>query len=100
MGCRRALPRRGDQAARCWPASGNGDASFAKGSPNSSGYILQADWTPWGKEASWGAPWANLRLGAQYTMFTKFNGAKTNYDGNGRDAKDNNTLFLFGWVSF
>lgn len=81
-------------------ASGNGDASFAKGSPNSSGYILQADWTPWGKEASWGAPWANLRLGAQYTMFTKFNGAKTNYDGNGRDAKDNNTLFLFGWVSF
>ena len=26
--------------------------------PNTSGYILQADWTPWGKETSWGAPWA------------------------------------------
>lgn len=33
-------------------------------------------------------------------MFTKFNGAKRDYDGNGRDAKDNNTPFLFGWVSF
>ncbi|MCE1187025.1 MAG: cytochrome C, partial [Rhodocyclales bacterium] len=61
---------------------------YANSSPNTSGYILQADWTPWGKEASWGAPWANLRLGVQYTMYTKYNGAKTNYDGNGRDAKD------------
>lgn len=81
-------------------APGNGDFSFAKGSPNSSGYLLQADWTPWGKETSWGAPWANLRLGAQYTMFTKFNGAKSDYDGNGRNAKDNNTLFLFAWTTF
>lgn len=73
---------------------------FANGSPNTSGYILQADWTPWGKESSWGAPWANVRFGAQYTMYNKFNGAKNNYDGNGRDAKDNNTLFLFAWTSF
>lgn len=73
---------------------------FANGSPNTSGYILQADWTPWGKENSWGAPWANVRLGAQYTIYDKYNGAKTNYDGNGRDAKDNNTLFLFAWTSF
>lgn len=73
---------------------------YANGSPNTSGYILQADWTPWGKESSWHAPWANLRLGAQYTWYTKFNGASTNYDGNGRDAKDNNTLFLFAWTSF
>lgn len=72
----------------------------ASGSPNSSGYILQADWTPFGKEGSWGAPWANLRLGAQYTWYDKFNGAKSNYDGTGRDAKDNNTLFLFAWMSF
>lgn len=73
---------------------------FANGSPNTSGYILQADWTPWGKEGSWGSPWANLRLGAQYTMFDKFNGASHNYDGSGRDAKDNNTFFLFAWTSF
>lgn len=73
---------------------------YANGSPNTSGYIVQADWTPWGKENSWGAPWANLRLGAQYTMYTRYNGAKSNYDGEGRDAKDNNTLFLFAWTSF
>lgn len=73
---------------------------YANGSPNTSGYLLQADWTPWGKEGSWGAPWANLRLGAQYSIFDKFNGASHNYDGNGRDAKDNNTLFVFAWTSF
>ena len=44
---------------------------YAGGSPDTSGYVLQADWTPWGKEESWGAPWANLRLGLQYTMFDK-----------------------------
>jgi hypothetical protein len=73
---------------------------FANGSPNTAGYTLQGDWTPWGKENSWGAPWANLRLGAQYTMFDKFNGASHNYDGSGRDAKDNNTLFVFAWTAF
>ena len=31
-------------------------------------------------------------------MFSSFNGAKPTTTG-GRDAKDNNTLFLFGWVS-
>jgi hypothetical protein len=73
---------------------------FANGSPNTSGYILQADWTPWGKEDSWAAPWANLRLGLQYTLYDKYNGAKSNYDGSGRDAKDNDTLYFFVWTSF
>jgi hypothetical protein len=73
---------------------------FANGSPNTSGYVLQVDWTPFGKEDSWLSPWANLRLGAQYTLYDKFNGARNNYDGTGRDAKDNNTLFLFAWLSF
>jgi hypothetical protein len=72
----------------------------AGASPNTSGTILQADWTPWGKESSWMAPWANLRLGAQYTFYSKYNGAARNYDGAGRNASDNNTLFLFAWTSF
>lgn len=70
------------------------------GSPNSRGAVLQADWTPFGKEESWGAPWANLRLGLQYTLYDKFNGASSNYDGFGRKASDNNTLFLFAWTAF
>lgn len=80
--------------------NGEADAGSINGSPNSRGYVLQADWTPWGKDDSWGAPFANARLGLQYTGYTKFNGAKNNYDGLGRDAKDNNTLFAFVWASF
>lgn len=68
--------------------------------PNTRGTVFQADWTPWGKEDSWQAPWANLRLGLQYTAYNQYNGAFRNVDGNGRKASDNNTLFLFAWTSF
>jgi hypothetical protein len=30
----------------------------------------------------------------QYVLYNKFNGAHTNYDGSGRDAADNNTLYF------
>jgi hypothetical protein len=45
-------------------------------------------------------PWQNTRLGLQYTYYNKFNGESTNYDGSGRNASDNNTLFLYLWVAF
>ncbi len=60
------------------------------------GAILQADWTPWGKEsASAPSPFgsANVRLGAQYWIYNKFAGDTTT-------AKDHNTLYLFAWTSF
>ena len=76
------------------PASGS-----RTGRPNSAGTMLQADWTPFGAADSWRAPWANLRLGVQYTRYDKFNGAARDYDGFGRDARDNNTLFLFLWMA-
>jgi hypothetical protein len=76
------------------------DVGSRTGSPTTHGYMVQADWTPFGKEASWGAPWANLRLGIQYTGYSKFNGAKNDYDGFGRNASDNNTVMLFSWLSF
>ncbi|MCV2353460.1 cytochrome c1 protein [Paucibacter sp. B2R-40] len=75
-------------------------AANAGNVPDSAGQILQLDWTPFGKEDSWGAPWANVKLGAQYTRYSKYNGAAKNYDGAGRNAADNNTLFLFAWTSF
>jgi len=83
----------------------NGDADATlygsvSGKPDTAGYTLQGDWTPWGKESSWGAPWANVRLGLQYTWYTKFLGDKTDYDGSGRNASDNNTLYAFVWTSF
>lgn len=79
--------------------TGEADAGSIKGSPDSRGYILQADWTPFGKEDSWYAPFANLRVGLQYTGYTQFNGASNNYDGLGRDASNNNTLYAFFWFA-
>jgi hypothetical protein len=76
------------------------DVGSRLGKPNSSGWIMQADWTPFGKAGSWASPWANLRVGAQYTMYDKFNGSSSNYDGFGRSASDNNTLFGFVWLAF
>ncbi len=79
---------------------GEPDSGSRLASPNTAGYSLQADWTPWGKEDSWQAPWANVRVGAQYVMYQHFNGASHNYDGSGRDASNNDTLFLFVWTAF
>jgi len=50
-------------------------------------------------EAFW-IPKQNIRIGAQYTAYGKYNGATDNYDGNGRNASDNNTLFLYAWFAF
>jgi len=33
-------------------------------------------------------------------MYSKFNGASSNYDGANRNASDNNTLYLLGWLNF
>jgi hypothetical protein len=72
----------------------------ANGKPNSNAFILEADWVPFGKADSLAAPWVNLKLGAQYTIYTEFNGGTSNYDGSGRSASDNNTLYLFAWLVF
>ncbi|HEX7373483.1 MAG TPA: hypothetical protein VF277_00795 [Steroidobacteraceae bacterium] len=71
----------------------------AGGRPDSRGYVFEADWVPWGKLDSPAQPWMNLRLGVQYTAYDRFNGGDRNYDGYGRSAKDNNTLYLFAWFA-
>jgi hypothetical protein len=68
--------------------------------PNSSGVQLQLDATPWGKGNSPLGPRFNMRVGAQYTAYGRFNGARANFNGAGRSAADNNTLRLFAWVAF
>jgi hypothetical protein len=70
------------------------------GKPDTNAFILEADWVPFGKDDSWLAPNANLKLGLQYTIYTLFNGGGTNYDGFGRNANANNTLYLFAWLAF
>ncbi|MBV8876598.1 MAG: cytochrome C [Gammaproteobacteria bacterium] len=70
------------------------------GTPDTRGYILMLEWVPFGKTDSWARPWVNVRLGIQYTGYTRFDGGTSNYDGSGRSASDNNTLFLFYWLAF
>jgi hypothetical protein len=88
---------RGDvDAALFAPAPTTGSAN---GSPDSRGYTLQAEWVPFGKLHSAGRPWLNLRLGLQYTGYERFNGGGANYDGFGRSAHDNDTLFGYFWIA-
>jgi hypothetical protein len=68
--------------------------------PDSFGFIFQADVTPFGDENPPLGPHINLRVGLQYVVFTKFNGASTNFDAAGHNASDNNTLRLFLWTAF
>jgi len=70
------------------------------GKPDSNAFIIEADWIPFGKEDSWLRPFANLKIGLQYVAYTMFNGATHNYDGFGRNASDNNTVFLYAWMAF
>jgi hypothetical protein len=69
------------------------------GRPDTSGGVVELDWNPYGKADSWAAPFANLRLGAQYTLYTRFSGAVHNIDGAGRRARDNDTMFLYAWLA-
>lgn len=72
----------------------------AIGSPDTRGYLLQFEYVPFGKLHAFAGPWVNLRLGVQYTGYLRFNGGNSNYDGSGRSASDNNSLFVFAWMAF
>jgi hypothetical protein len=47
-------------------------------------------------------PWLNARVGLQYVIYQRFNGGSTSYDlvRGGRNATDNNTLFLYFWFAY
>lgn len=63
---------------------------FGSNSPNSHGWMGELTYVPW----------QNVKVSMQYASYHKFNGASTNYDSFGRNAKDNNTLYLLGWFAF
>lgn len=65
------------------------NANFT-GNPATRGWTYEAFWTPI----------QYLRVGAQYTTYSRFNGASSNYDGFGRNAHDNNSLFLYVWAAY
>jgi hypothetical protein len=71
--------------------------------PGSAGVITSANGLPgtrgWMAEANY-LPWLNTKLSLQYTAYSKFNGGGTNYDGVGRAASANNTLYLVLWFAY
>jgi hypothetical protein len=67
------------------PVSGS-----ANGAPQSNGYTLNLSW--------W--PEQNIDLAVQYTGYFRFNGTRVNYDGAGRDASANNTVYLLARFVF
>ena len=73
------------------PASVTGSANNR---PDTNGYILELNYLPW----------LNTKLQAQYIGYQKFNGQNGNnpggYDGSGRTASNNNTLYLLAWLNF
>jgi hypothetical protein len=66
-----------------------GTTNSATSNPGTDAYVAELFW----------APWLNLKIGLQYTHYTKFNGAKNNYDGLGRNAADNDTTYLQMWFA-
>jgi hypothetical protein len=76
------------------------DFGSLSGKPNTTSWTLEADYTPFGQDGSWGQPWANVRVGLQYTGYARINGGVSNYDGFGRNAGDNNTVTAFVWTAF
>jgi hypothetical protein len=62
----------------------------ANGSPNSNGLTAEISYFPW----------QNVRLSALYTSYFEFNGRTNNYDGFGRSAFDNNTLYILLWLMY
>ena len=68
--------------------------------PDSSGLLFQLDGTPWGAGGSPLGPRFNLRVGMQYTLYTQFDGARSNFDNLRRNASDNDTFRLFTWIAY
>ena len=69
---------------------GTTDPIFYAGDSN--GYIAEIAYIPFMTSQAPGWPWANARVGLQYTYYNKFNGDTVN-------AHDNNTLFAYLWFA-
>lgn len=62
----------------------------ATGRPGTDGWLTEVNYLP--------VPY--LKLALRYTGYTQFNGGSSNYDGFGRAAGDNNSVFFLAWFLF
>ena len=71
-------------------ATTSGVVTSLNGKPDTQGWMTEFNYMPW----------LNTRLALQYTTYQKFNGSRNNYDGFGRNAAANNTLYILLWVAY
>lgn len=81
-------------ALRYAPAPQLGSVS---GSPASDGVVVEAAYGTSGRPVT--DFLVHYRLGLQGTFYSRFNGAHSDYDGFGRDAADNDTLYAYLWIA-
>ena len=93
--------RRFGGTAGVFRTTGSGDAILhtpagldpdPSASPDTSGWIAELSYMPW----------LNTKFSIQYTGYSKFNGRSSDilYDGSGRRASDNNTLYFVAWIAY
>jgi hypothetical protein len=83
----------GSSDSGLYPATAPGQpgvVTSANGSPDTRGWIGELNYLPW----------LNVKVSLQYTWYDKFNGAGSNYDGVGRNASDNDSLYLLLWFAY
>ena len=82
--------------------AGSRNSNLYQGSelPDSNGVNGQLDYTFWPTGNSPLGRRFNIRTGAQYTHYSKFNGARHNFNGSGSNATDNNAIRAFTWIAF
>jgi hypothetical protein len=76
-------------------------ADSRTGSPTSDGWVIQLDYLPFNKGGGpsfW--PYSSVKFSLQYWIYNRFDGSRHNFDGSGRNAQDNNTLYLQAWIVF
>jgi len=81
------------QYFRTWGSTDTAQFSFgSKGVPNSTGWIGEIAYIPFGvsKAPIW--PWFNARLGVRYIYYNEFDGDRTM-------AHANNTVFVYLWMA-
>ncbi|MEJ2375438.1 MAG: cytochrome C [Pseudolabrys sp.] len=67
-------------------------ADNANFNPKTKGWVAEIAYIPFISSHSPIWPWANVRVGLQYTYYNEFNGTTL-------DAQDNNSLFLYAWFA-
>jgi len=76
---------------QAFATTGTTDPVAFGGDPKSSGFVAELAYSPWGKLNS-PVNWLNARFAVQYMMYTEF-------DGDRRHARDNDTLYLNAWIA-